>query len=90
MKHMASSLVSGTYDPCLADATVEVSTEQAWVVTRRLAGKAGIFVGVSSGANVLAAMRVAEQASAGSLVVTVLCGNGLRYLSDPQWQGEKS
>jgi cysteine synthase B len=89
MKHMASGLVPGIYDPGLADAAVEVSTEQAWAMTRRLAGEAGIFVGVSSGANVLAAMKVAGQAPAGSLVVTVLCDNGLRYLSDPQWRGGK-
>jgi len=51
-------------------------------MARRLAREEGLFVGVSSGANVLAALQLARSLPAESLVVTVLCGDGERYLSD--------
>ncbi|HYP51932.1 MAG TPA: cysteine synthase family protein, partial [Pyrinomonadaceae bacterium] len=72
MRHIQSSLVPGIYDASLADETVEVSTEEAQEMSRRLAREEGLFVGTSSGANVLAALRVAQRAPAGSFVVTVL------------------
>lgn len=78
MKHMASALVPGIYDPTLADENVCVSTEEAQEMARRLAREDGLFVGVSSGANVLAALRLARSLPAESLVVTVLCDDGER------------
>src|SRR5687767_12552476 len=55
MKHMASALVPGIYDPSLADENLEVSTEDAHMMCVRLAREEGIMVGVSSGANLVAA-----------------------------------
>lgn len=84
-RHLETSIVPGIYDPTLADERVEVSTEDAQEMTRRLAREEGVFVGVSSGANVLAALRYAGGLARGSVVVTVLCDGGGRYLSEEFW-----
>ena len=89
MKHMASAIVPGIYDPALADEQVEVATEDAHEMTRRLAREEGLFVGVSSGANVHAAVRLARTLQSGSLVVTILCDGGGRYLGDRFWEEER-
>lgn len=85
MKHMASALVPGIYDPTLADENVEVMTEDAQEMTRRLAREEGLLVGVSAGANVFAALRLARTLSPGATVVTVLCDGGEKYLSESFW-----
>jgi cysteine synthase B len=93
MKHMETTIKPGFFDIGLADEVVTVSTEEAYTMTRRLAKEAGIFAGVSSGANVHAAIEYAKKlnpAAEGcepSLVVTVLCDSGSRYLSEPVWMG---
>ncbi|HVF50406.1 MAG TPA: cysteine synthase family protein [Pyrinomonadaceae bacterium] len=86
MKHMQTALVPGIYDASLADEAVETATEDAQAMARRLAREEGLFVGVSSGANVSAALRYAQRLAAGSVVVTILCDGGGRYLSDGFWQ----
>ncbi|HEV7858291.1 MAG TPA: cysteine synthase family protein [Pyrinomonadaceae bacterium] len=86
MKHMATALVPGIYDPSLADESVEVATEDAQAMARRLALEEGLFVGVSAGANVFAALRLARTLPANSVVVTILCDGGGRYLSDDFWE----
>ena len=88
MKHMATALVPGIYDPKLADEEVEVSTEDAQAEARRLARQEGLFVGVSSGANVFAAIRLARNLSKGSVVVTILCDSGSRYMGEEFWLGK--
>jgi len=85
LKHLPTSRMPGIFDPALADENVVVSTESAQVMTRRLAREEGLFVGVSSGANVLAALRLAQNLPAGSVVVTILCDGGERYLSEDFW-----
>jgi cysteine synthase B len=85
MKHMESTIKPGFFDSKLADETVTVSTEDAYTMTRRLAREAGIFVGISSGANVHAAVEFAKKLKGPSVVVTILCDNGNRYLSEPVW-----
>jgi cysteine synthase B len=80
LKHMETALVPGIYDPTLADANVEVETEDAQEMVRRLAREEGLFVGTSSGANVFSALRLAETLEPGSVVVTILCDGGERYL----------
>ena len=85
MKHMGTAIVPGIYDPALADEAVEVATEDAPEMTRRLAREEGLFVGVSSGANVHAALRLARALAPGSVVVTILCDGGGKYLSDRFW-----
>ena len=83
---MKTALVPGIYDSTLADADVEVSTEDAQSTARRLAREEGLFVGVSSGANVFAALRLARTLPGGSVVVTVLCDGGSKYLSEGFWE----
>jgi len=80
MKHMATALVPGIYDPTLADESVEVSTEDAQEIVRRLAREEGLLVGPSSGANVFAALRLAGTLSGNAAVVTILCDGGDRYV----------
>lgn len=79
MKHMATAMVPGIYDPTLADENVEVSTEDAQQMARRLAEEEGLLVGTSSGANVFAALRMARAFKRNALVVTVLCDRGEKY-----------
>jgi cysteine synthase B len=83
LKHMETALVPGIYDAGLADRDLRVDTDAAVVMTRRLAREEGLFVGISAGANVAAALAVAEPPA---VVVTVLCDGGARYLSDPLWE----
>ncbi len=80
LKHMATALVPGIYDPALADENVEVSTEAGQEMARRLAREEGLLVGTSSGANVFAALRLALSLPRGSVVVTILCDGGERYI----------
>lgn len=85
MKHMASAIVPPIYDPALADEALEIPTERAYAMVKRLAREAGLLVGISSGANVAAALGVAAQLESGT-VVTVLCDNADKYLSDRFWE----
>jgi S-sulfo-L-cysteine synthase (O-acetyl-L-serine-dependent) len=85
VKHLATARVPGIYDATLADETVEVATEDAQEMTRRLAREEGLFVGVSSGANVFAAMRLARELKEDAVIVTILCDGGGRYLSESFW-----
>ena len=86
LKHLPTSRMPGIFDPHLADRKVEVPTEEAQEMTRRLAREEGLFVGVSSGANVLAALRLASELPNGSVVVTILCDGGERYMSEEFWE----
>jgi cysteine synthase B len=85
MKHMGSALVPGIYDPAVADEQFEVSTEDAHRMCLRLAREEGILVGVSSGANLAAALRAAERIKEG-VVVTIFCDSASKYLSESFWQ----
>jgi S-sulfo-L-cysteine synthase (O-acetyl-L-serine-dependent) len=80
LKHMATALVPGIYDPAVADENVEVSTEAGQAMAHRLAREEGLLVGPSSGANVFAALRLALSLPRGSVVVTILCDGGERYV----------
>jgi cysteine synthase B len=80
LKHMETAMVPGIYDSLLADANVTVATEDAEVMVRRLAQEEGLLVGMSSGANVFAAIRLASSVPPGSVVVTILCDAGERYI----------
>lgn len=84
LKHMATALVPAIYDAGLADARVGVRTEEAHEMTRRLAREEGLFVGPSSGAAVVAALRAGRDLGARTVAV-VLPDGGDRYLSDRFW-----
>lgn len=64
----------------LVDPTFAVSDAQAADMARKLAREEGLFGGYSTGANITAAIRVAQKLGPGKRVVTVLCDSGLRYL----------
>ena len=86
MKHMATTINPKIFDAAIADNRIEVKTEDAYKMARRLAAEEGLFVGISSGANVHAAMEIAKTLPAGSRIATILCDNGYRYLSEPLWR----
>jgi len=69
------------YDPSLVDAVVAVSTADAKEMARRLAREEALFAGTSSGANVVAALRVAEALRPEATVVTLMADSGLKYVS---------
>ncbi len=85
LKHMESAIVPGIYDPKLADEDVRVSTEEAHELTRRLAVQVGLLVGISSGANLAGALRVAQLAE-DALIVVIFCDGGDKYLSERFWE----
>lgn len=69
------------WNPSLVNSIERVSSEEAMQMSRRLAREEGIFAGTSSGANVVAALRVAKTLGPQSTVVTLIVDSGLRYLS---------
>lgn len=81
LKHMPTAIQPGIYDPSFADEVLEVRTEHAHEMTRRLAREEGLFVGISSGAAAVAALRVASELEEG-IVVTIFPDAGYKYLSD--------
>ncbi|MBI2189088.1 MAG: cysteine synthase [Acidobacteria bacterium] len=83
LKHMATAIVPGIYDPSVADEDIAVSTEEAYELTRRLA-QSGLFVGISSGANLAGALHVARRVS-DAVIVVVFCDGGEKYLSERFW-----
>ena len=82
LKHMATARTPGIFDETLVTATLEVATEDALLMTRRLAREEGLLVGPSSGANVFAASRLAASLREPAVIVTVLCDGGERYLTE--------
>ncbi|MBI4316155.1 MAG: cysteine synthase family protein [Chloroflexi bacterium] len=84
LKHMPTAIKPGIYSEALADANVAVETEAAQAMTLRLAREEGLFVGISSGAAVVAALEVARTLTEG-VVVTVFPDAGFKYLSERFW-----
>jgi len=81
LKHMATAARRpGIFDESLVTETLEVVTEDALLMTGKLAREEGLLVGPSSGANVFAAWRLAASLPRPAVVVTVLCDGGERYL----------
>lgn len=81
LKHMPTAIKPGIYDESLADEQLEVKTEVAYEMVKRLAREEGLFVGISSGAAAVAALRVASELDEG-VVVTIFPDAGHKYLSD--------
>jgi cysteine synthase B len=84
LKFMPASLVPGIYDPSIADDQIEVHTDEAQQMVLKLARKEGLLVGVSSGGNLCAAMKVAKGLKEG-VVVTIFCDSAAKYLSEDFW-----
>ncbi len=85
LKHIPTAIQPGIYDPAVPDRILEISTEAAHAMTRRLAREEGLFVGVSSGAAAVAALQVAAELESG-VVVTVFPDAGYKYLSERFWE----
>jgi len=83
LKHMETAIVPGIYDAALADENLGVSTEDAFDLTRRLA-RGGMFVGISSGANLAGALNVARRTS-DAVIVIIFPDGGEKYLSERFW-----
>jgi len=90
MKHMPTAIVPGIYDPELADEQIDISTEDAHTMVLKLAREEGILVGPSSGANLVAAIKIAErlksQGVKDAVVVTIFCDSAAKYMNDRWWQ----
>jgi cysteine synthase B len=90
LKHMPTAIVPGIYDAALADDNIWIETEDAYAMCRRLAREEALLVGISSGANLFAASKVARKlvdAGERGVIVTMLCDGAYKYLSEPFWQG---
>ncbi|HEX6897798.1 MAG TPA: cysteine synthase family protein [Bryobacteraceae bacterium] len=88
LKHMPTAIVPGIYDPGLADENIWIETEDAYAMCRRLAREEAVLAGISSGANLVAACKVAAelvQAGKRGVIVTVLCDGAYKYLSESFW-----
>ena len=77
------------WEPALVDEIVAVKTEDAKAMARRLAREEGLFAGTSSGANVIAAIRVAERLGPGGTVVTLMADSGLKYLGTDVYRARR-
>jgi cysteine synthase len=86
---IGASFVPGILNRAVIDEVVQVKDEDAMATALRLAREEGLLVGISAGANVWAALGVAERLGAGRTVVTVLCDTGERYLSVPLETAER-
>ncbi len=86
LKNLQFSKVPGIYKECLIDESVFVNDKDAFKMTRRLAKEEGLFCGVSSGAAMAAAVKLAKTLDSGFIVV-ILPDNGYRYLSEDVFKG---
>jgi len=88
-KHMASAIVPGIYDPMLADENLDIATEDAYAMARRLARNCGLLVGISAAAGIAGSLRVADELPVRkeqeAAIVTILCDSGDKYLSERFW-----
>ncbi len=85
---MPTALQPAIFDPKFADRTLELSTEAAHDMVRRLARQEGLFVGISAGAAAVAALQVAQELDEG-VVVAIFPDAGYKYLSDSELWHER-
>jgi cysteine synthase B len=89
LKHMGSAIVPAIYNPHLADRELEIETEAAYEMAKRLAREEGLLVGISAAAAVVACVKIGrEEAAAGrrAVIVTVLPDSADKYLSERFWE----
>jgi cysteine synthase B len=88
-KHMASAIVPKIYDPTIADQNIEIATEDAYDMARRLSRSAGLLVGISAAAAVVGCLKIARELplhrAQEAVIVTILCDSGDKYLSERFW-----
>src|SRR6202140_3632821 len=89
-KHLPSAIVPRIYDSSLADENLEISTEDAHAMARRLARDQGLLVGVSSAAAIVGCLEIIGKLRKDqrATVVTILCDSGEKYLSERFWNEE--
>jgi len=87
-KYMPSAIVPKIYDPLLADENLEISTEEAYAMAKRLAREEGLLVGISAAAAVVGCLQVARRLKPDehAVFVTILCDSGDKYLSERFWE----
>src|ERR1700730_3049484 len=91
LKHMPTAIVPGIYDETLADGNFWLETEDAYRMVRRLAREEGLLVGISSGANVVAALQLGRELhrqGESAVIVTIFCDGADKYLTEPFWDEE--
>lgn len=89
MKHLATAIVPAIYDPELADEDLGISTEDAYAMVKRLAREEGLLVGISAGAAMVGALKVAQRCARQKMpavVVTLLPDAADKYLSERFWE----
>jgi cysteine synthase B len=89
LKHMETAIVPRIYDPSLADRKIEMETEAAYEMARRLPREEGLLVGVSAAAAVAGALRIGEECAGNgeeAVIVTILCDGADKYLSERFWE----
>lgn len=89
LKHMETAIVPPIYDPSLADSTLEIGTEAAYEMVKRMARVEGVLVGISSGAALVACLTIANQIAPkveSAVIVTVLPDSADKYLSEEFWK----
>jgi len=86
-KHLPSAIVPRIYDASLADQNLEIVTEDAHAMARRLAREQGLLVGVSAAAAVVGCLQIAGRLKIDqpATIVTILCDSGEKYLSERFW-----
>jgi cysteine synthase B len=88
LKHMATAIVPPIYDPTLADRNIDMPTERAYIMAKRLGKTQGLLVGVSAAAAVAASLDIAEEearAGRAAVIVTILPDSADKYLSERFW-----
>jgi cysteine synthase B len=89
LKHLESSLVPPIYDATVADERMFISTEDGWDMADRLAREEGLHVGHSSGANLFAALKIAEHLASENkkgCIVAIVADRGDRYFAPMAWE----
>jgi S-sulfo-L-cysteine synthase (O-acetyl-L-serine-dependent) len=89
LKHMATAIVPPIYDPTLADRNIEMETEVAYGMARKLGRIEGLLVGVSAAGATAAGLQIAEEEHAAgreAVIVVILCDGAEKYLSERFWE----
>jgi len=89
-KYLPAAIVPRIYDASLADRNIEIATESAHAMARRLARQEGLLVGVSAAAAIVGSLQVAGtlKGNQHATVVTILCDSGEKYLTERFWNEE--